>query len=537
MNNHSIAPSISYGDVPTSFDTATSDSQDYYSIPAGSPSSFHHGSVHTRDSSASSAHGILQQSEQYDHFGYGSRDTPSPFGSTGGLSRSGTILSPTHSRCSTGSQISFSPNTTDYFNGYNYHLADKTAPRSTTSSQIEPMAGSDSFRLNASIDLTSTKSMLMDTEIFGPTLCSRRDDDHDSTLKKCSSTCVSSQERSNRSRALPKFWCTACERGFVNKSDWKSHEERSQERFDIYTCDKCNKFFFVKSKYTSHHNNEHGCSDCKSRGDAHANAAKKTRDGRKAWGCGFCCRFDTVWKMRCDHIAFQHFNPSDPSLRKTNRDWDHSQVIRSLLSRTGIAEAWKNVLDGADDTVLKWDQRTTGRAEGYPDSKCEPQLQDLLEWYPDGAVLSDVVNRALRESSAAPRHETTVTRQDHWNMQVMDHSSMSSINSRMIQIPYQYYLHELAPGGYTNFSRPLPTQPPQYVERFSTTRLYPPVLSRNGFNTQHVKESRLPLSWTAPWTQIENTIIDDLDRRSPANAVAYYDTTYDAEDHTQFTPE
>jgi hypothetical protein len=63
--------------------------------------------------------------------------------------------------------------------------------------------------------------------------------------------------------------------------------------------------------------------------------------------------------------------------------WNHSQVIFSLLQRPELIVAWCLLLEDKQRTKapFSWKQQTTGRVDGYPEAKIQPQLQDLLEYY------------------------------------------------------------------------------------------------------------------------------------------------------------
>jgi hypothetical protein len=63
--------------------------------------------------------------------------------------------------------------------------------------------------------------------------------------------------------------------------------------------------------------------------------------------------------------------------------WNHSSVIYSLLQRPAILREWNAILERKKRAFIGfgWDQQSTGRVEGYPDSNPTLQLQDELEFF------------------------------------------------------------------------------------------------------------------------------------------------------------
>jgi hypothetical protein len=188
-------------------------------------------------------------------------------------------------------------------------------------------------------------------------------------------TCVSRTKRSQRSTKEPRYFCTSCEEGFGEKYDWKRHEETYQERSETYHCDNCEKTYFLKKDFVHHHKESHRCKTCVEK--QHADLARRPRKPRTGWGCGFCRRFDQDWTERCNHVA-SHFESG-----QTMATWSQTQIILSLLTQPHLAKEWHRLLDifQEPNPSFGWSSRWTGRAEGYPDSDCAPQLQDLLEFF------------------------------------------------------------------------------------------------------------------------------------------------------------
>ena len=188
-------------------------------------------------------------------------------------------------------------------------------------------------------------------------------------------TCVSRTRRSRRSTRQPRYWCTSCEEPFIEKYDWKRHEETYQERRFVFECDLCSAIYFLEKDFLYHHETRHHCETCQR--DVHLESARHNRQARTGWGCGFCLHFSTDWKERCNHIA-QHFEQDG----KTMKDWRQSYVIQSLLQRPAMRTEWRKILQAQPQLEdIGWNQHNTGRVEGYPENDAEPHLQDRLEYY------------------------------------------------------------------------------------------------------------------------------------------------------------
>ena len=223
---------------------------------------------------------------------------------------------------------------------------------------------------------------------------------HTTSEKDPFATCVSRTRRSRRSQRDPKYWCTSCEEPFVEKYDWKRHEETYQERRFIFRCELCRAIYFLEKDFLYHHDIRHNCETCQKEG--HIDSARQVRRSRTGWGCGFCTYFCTDWKERCNHVAY-HFESGG----KTMSNWLHSNVINSLLQRPEISEEWFKIMP--PQTPLKsyrWDHHNTGRVDGYPESNESPHLQDLLEYYrpgDDAAVLAQLaLDRIIYISCPSP---------------------------------------------------------------------------------------------------------------------------------------
>jgi hypothetical protein len=169
-----------------------------------------------------------------------------------------------------------------------------------------------------------------------------------------------------------RYFCTACNKGFARKYDWKVHEQRYHEQQFQYPCPDCNQILYAETHFRSHHRDAHGCQQC-----THAKEVTREVDARArrtAWGCGFCAQLLDDWEKRCDHIS-QHY---DDGMRRT--DWDHTKVIIGLLKQSDLDEAWRSILISKHGQMpnpplnIKFSRDLTGRSHG--DS---PGLQDLLE--------------------------------------------------------------------------------------------------------------------------------------------------------------
>ncbi|KAH6639789.1 hypothetical protein C7974DRAFT_138892 [Boeremia exigua] len=214
-------------------------------------------------------------------------------------------------------------------------------------------------------------------------------------------TCVSRRRRNRRTQREPRYWCTSCEEPFVEKYDWKRHEETFQERRFTFWCNLCSALYFLDKDFVHHHETRHNCETCQLHG--HLESAKQERQTRTGWGCGFCTHFSTGWQERCNHIA-QHFEKDG----KTMMDWRQSNVIYSLLQRPAIQSEWRKILHLQPQLrgEFGWNQHNTGRVEGYPENRAEPHLQDLLEYYRWGdnaAALAQLAFQKIAFPSSPPQ--------------------------------------------------------------------------------------------------------------------------------------
>jgi hypothetical protein len=177
-----------------------------------------------------------------------------------------------------------------------------------------------------------------------------------------------------------RYFCTACNKGFARKYDWKVHEQRYHEQQFQYPCPDCNQILYAETHFRSHHRDAHGCAQC-----THAKEVTKEVDPRRrrtAWGCGFCGTLLDDWEKRCDHISGHY----DEGMKRS--DWDHSKVIIGLLRQPDIDAVWQNYLIERHGQLpnpplaLKFGKDSTSRSHGD-----NLQLQDLLEL---GAIERDI---------------------------------------------------------------------------------------------------------------------------------------------------
>ncbi|KAL5409705.1 hypothetical protein PMIN03_005833 [Paraphaeosphaeria minitans] len=233
-------------------------------------------------------------------------------------------------------------------------------------------------------------------------------------------TCVLRNKRSRRSAKEPKYQCTACSEGFQQKYDWKRHEETYQERTEMFECELCMNVYFLEKDFIHHHQVSHRCQVCVPK--KHVEMARKKRVARSSWGCGFCVHLSTSWLERCNHIS-GHFERKG----HTMADWKHSRVIWSLLQRPEILQEWCYLLETKQRTQnpFSWKESTTGRSEGYPDTDAQPQLQDLLEFYPQSHKAAAIARLAfemgLREKEL-PKAPPPVPKKDQYPQQLPRHS-------------------------------------------------------------------------------------------------------------------
>ncbi|KAJ4364995.1 hypothetical protein N0V83_008611 [Neocucurbitaria cava] len=222
-------------------------------------------------------------------------------------------------------------------------------------------------------------------------------------------TCISGNKQRRPCGKEQKYFCTACEKPFVEKADWRRHEETYQERPEMFQCDLCPAIYFLDKDFATHHVSNHRCAACfeniKCSQKRHVQLAKKQRVTRTGWGCGFCCHFSSSWTERCNHIAY-HLEKED----KKVEDWRHSCVIYSLLHRPALLPAWTYILQSKRRhfTSFAWNQHSTGRVEGYPESSQLIQLQDALEYYTpnqNAAALAQLAFDKAKKQVALPEED------------------------------------------------------------------------------------------------------------------------------------
>ncbi|UPX16883.1 uncharacterized protein EKO05_0007266 [Ascochyta rabiei] len=220
-------------------------------------------------------------------------------------------------------------------------------------------------------------------------------------------TCVSRRRRSRRSQREPRYWCTSCEEPFIEKYDWKRHEETYQERRHVFRCDLCSAVYFLEKDFLYHHETRHNCETCQREG--HSDTAKQTRQARSGWGCGFCLHFSFDWRERCNHVA-QHFEKEQKSMK----NWLQSNVIHSLLQRPVIFKEWLRILHTQPQLRgdFGWNRHDTERVEGYPENNAEPNLQDRLEYFKPSENAAALAQFAFKKI-AFPSHPPQAPRKDH----------------------------------------------------------------------------------------------------------------------------
>lgn len=174
----------------------------------------------------------------------------------------------------------------------------------------------------------------------------------------------------------------------------------------MFSCSLCSASYFLEKDFIHHHKTRHNCETCQR--DEHHEAARQELQTRTGWGCGFCTHFSSDWKERCNHIA-QHFEGG-----KTMDEWYHSNVIQSLLQRPAIRAEWNGILHSQPQlrADFGWNQRNTGRTEGYPESHSQPHLQDLLEYYKPGDNAFELAQLAFRKI-AFPARPPQAPRKDY----------------------------------------------------------------------------------------------------------------------------
>lgn len=176
-----------------------------------------------------------------------------------------------------------------------------------------------------------------------------------------------------------KYWCTACDKTFKRKFDWKRHEEEFHERWRKYPCPNCNQSFWGPNTFNQHHKSAHGCKTC-----PHSDGVVKYMRKRRAWGCGFCAAMHSKLEKHYEHVA-AHFESG-----AQKQDWMHSNVIYGLLHQPAVLEAWRELVNrkqskfNGHQPMFSWSIDNTGRQQGYVEGESQGQLQDFLEFF-DGS--------------------------------------------------------------------------------------------------------------------------------------------------------
>lgn len=206
------------------------------------------------------------------------------------------------------------------------------------------------------------------------------------------------RQRENDLEVKKRYFCTACNKGFARKYDWKVHEQRYHEQQFQYPCPDCNQILYAETHFRSHHRDAHGCQQC-----THAKEVTKEVDPRRrrtAWGCGFCAALLEDWEKRCDHISTHY----DEGMKR--EQWDHSKVILGLLRQEGIDAQWQNHLIAKHGhhpnppLAVRFSKETTARSHG--DSL---QLQDMLELGAIGRDVNSIVLLAYEQGVRNPPPE------------------------------------------------------------------------------------------------------------------------------------
>lgn len=168
-----------------------------------------------------------------------------------------------------------------------------------------------------------------------------------------------------------------CDTEFKRKFDWKRHEDEFHERYKKYPCPDCNRVFWGANTFNQHHKTRHNCKTC-----PHADKVIQYTRKKRAWACGFCAAFLPSMDRYIDHIGL-HYESG-----RTKAHWYHSNVIYGLLHQPGVNAAWKNIIGARFSHIPKdqqprygWDQKTTGRKQGFLENETSGNLQDLLEFF------------------------------------------------------------------------------------------------------------------------------------------------------------
>jgi hypothetical protein len=280
---------------------------------------------------------------------------------------------------------------------------------------------------------------------------------------------LASRQRESDLEIKKRYFCTACNKGFARKYDWKVHEQRYHEQQFQYPCPDCNQILYAETHFRSHHRDAHGCQQC-----THAKEVTREVDPRRrrtAWGCGFCGALLEDWEKRCDHVS-QHY---DEGMKRG--EWDHSKVIIGLLRQDDIDGAWQNFLISKHGQVpnpplaVRFSKETTARSHG--DSL---QLQDLLELGAIGRDINAIILLAYEQGvrnppPEAPKLLDTVKEEDCSSISpptdVPQDSVMGSPSMDGASLPQssnQTFFVSSPMEFSTSQAQPEPTQSPMHLE-------------------------------------------------------------------------
>ncbi|KAI1756790.1 hypothetical protein F4782DRAFT_280795 [Xylaria castorea] len=229
-------------------------------------------------------------------------------------------------------------------------------------------------------------------------------------------TMAQEAEKSSAEENRGLYSCTFCDKTLQSKGSWIRHEASFHEPQKEWICPSvgCNRRFSTGNKFRRHHKEDHGCRNCTHNKDPSCIVGPFAKS---AWGCGFCVAFLESWEIRHKHLE-THFQKG---FKKA--EWDHSKVIRGLLLRPSVNDAWKSLMSKEHGPLeQKWPISgwsrdsfgkllTTLRYEMSQENAVEAArltYNMLLPVSPEDRYLTEVANNPTGDSPFLATDESTL---------------------------------------------------------------------------------------------------------------------------------
>jgi hypothetical protein len=205
--------------------------------------------------------------------------------------------------------------------------------------------------------------------------------------------------------------------------------------------------------------------------------------------------------------------------------WTQSQVILSLLEQPLVWPEWNRILAIKEECnpSFSWSPEFTGRAEGYPDIDCAPQLQDLLEFFtPD----QDAATLARLAYEIGHLKETTPVTQHSLYIPGSEPHLHGGMDDRIL-------------GNAVANTAPSRRTPSQTSSSTPTDKELPPIPSSQSFLAKRNHAHTTPLTHSlqypaatfVSWHRLEDSIVPDEVLPSGSNFEVYSTDFHPSESH------